>query len=165
MVELLDFYSDLEVAKKGEKIVQDYLSATGWKVFDVSLDKSYQVKGVDFIIMKDFQKFYVEVKYDSYIHSTGNFCLENECVTTFRKGWFRTTQADFIMVVSKATGDIYIYKVSDMREYIRTTNKYKAISSFDRTSQGVNEWINYLVPIKDYQLLYPVQVIANKKLN
>ena len=160
----VNFEADLFKAKTGEAIAADYLTSAGWQINDISNDARYFHTGIDFFIKKDDDIFSLDIKFDSLISKTGNFCLENINYTTGQKGWLKYSQADFIWVVAKDTQDIFIFCLKDMREFVKNNTCRKAIVK-DKTTLGWNEWETILVNINEYSSAYPVQVIQTKKTN
>lgn len=55
-----------------------------------------------------------EIKYDRWMESTGNFCLETvSCVENSSRGWFFKTKADYIVVFYNETEFVHI-KMTDL---------------------------------------------------
>lgn len=160
----INFESDLQKAKKGEEIVSNYLKGNQWTVNDISNDRNMFFSGIDFVVKKNEVSVSLDVKYDGMLEKTGNFCLENVNYTNGKKGWLKYSQADYIFVVSRQTSDIYVYSLTDMRQFIQDNYCRKTIVK-DQTTTGVNEWECILVPIKDFSRDYPLQVITSKNIN
>jgi len=71
-----NFFNDLERGKSGEQMFIETAQQLGYKVEDLSDDRYYQKKGVDFRITKSDKSLLVDVKTDYLMHSTGNIFLE-----------------------------------------------------------------------------------------
>ncbi len=71
-----NFWNDLDRGKVGERIFCNAMADKGYEIFDLSNDKTYQKKGVDFRIKKDSKEILVDVKTDYLMHKTGNIFLE-----------------------------------------------------------------------------------------
>lgn len=71
-----NFWNDLGRGKVGEKIFCNVVADKGYEIFDLSNDKVYQKKGVDFKIKKGLKEILVDVKTDYIMHKTGNIFLE-----------------------------------------------------------------------------------------
>lgn len=150
------FMSQMEKAKRGERLVENYLNEKGWTVTDVSDNKEYQVIGVDFLTEKDGESRQIEVKLDTVINRTGNFFIEIVGYQEQGKpGWFETSEADYIFYIDAATDIAYVFKVEDMREYLQN-NYAPRRNAFEK---GWNGWgtktsIGYCVNVKKYAALY-----------
>ena len=94
------FYRQLEKGKEVEQIVKQYLTSRGHKVIDVSDDKSFQKKDIDFLITNGTtgQEISLEVKRDDNIHKYGNFFFEcgSQKNDYYSVGWLFKCQADYI---------------------------------------------------------------------
>lgn len=73
-----NFWNDLGRGKVGERIFCNVMADKGYEIFDLSNDKAYQKKGVDFKIKKDSKEILVDVKTDYVMHKTGNIFLETQ---------------------------------------------------------------------------------------
>lgn len=71
-----NFFNDLDRGKVGERIFAKIVADKGYEVFDLSNDRVYQKKGVDFRIKNDLKDILVDVKTDYLMHRTGNIFLE-----------------------------------------------------------------------------------------
>lgn len=106
----------------GEEVIKCYYCAKGSTVIDVSADKEYQNKDIDFII--DGQT--VEVKTQNGIVNYGDVVLElvsNTDNARFKDGWFNTTQADVLIFYSPQYKVMYRVETQKLREWY-AQNKY-----------------------------------------
>lgn len=91
-----NFQESLERGKIGERVFIDMLKKGGiHEVKDVSNDRSYQSKGIDFIV----NGYTVDVKTDFMAAKTGNIAFETDSVSingeTIKKGWLYTSEAQY----------------------------------------------------------------------
>ena len=63
----------LSVGATAEELVKEHLAARGHKITDVTQDKDYQTKDIDFLLDNGNEKTTLEVKSDSKISRNGNF--------------------------------------------------------------------------------------------
>ena len=110
-----NFTKQLELGKKGENIVIDYLNEKFEEVVDVSDDKKYQDMDVDFLCYRhndkgEYKEFKVELKTDYRMDKTGNlfFELSHERKTGTYKGFFYKSQADFLLNLNANTNKLYV---------------------------------------------------------
>lgn len=108
-----EFLRDKAKGKCGEQIVYDYYCGLGCTVIDVSEDKEYQQKDIDFLI----DGIGYEVK-------TQNCILENKICIELKSnveknynGWFYTTAAQYLVFVDKVNSILYKIPVEELREY------------------------------------------------
>lgn len=109
------FMEMLEFGQDGENAIQQYYKKQGNIIYDVSKDERYWNKDVDFII--NGQK--VEVKTDTRIAETKNFCFElvsNSDRDRYKEGWFFTSEADVFIIYSPQTSMSYQLLSSEIRE-------------------------------------------------
>lgn len=165
MVYRQDFNKDLKRGKIGEDFVKEVFAARGWYIVDVSNNKEYQNKDIDFLATKEGECRKCEVKSDTWIHSSHNVLLELENETRRTKGWFRFTEADALVVHAAATDDIYSFKISELREYVELYGSgCRKVRNNDYLSNGeYNTYVSLLVNIYDYSDKgYSVQVIRKE---
>lgn len=108
-----EFLRDKAKGKYGEQIVFDYYNSIGCNIIDVSEDKEYQQKDIDFLI----DGIGYEVK-------TQNCILENKICIELKSnveknynGWFYTTAAQYLVFVDKVNSILYKIPVEELREY------------------------------------------------
>ena len=73
-----EFFQDLRYGKRGEKMVNDALTAEGHNVIDMSNDSEYRRNDIDFRVITKNKKEErtLEVKSDYSSQYTGNFFVE-----------------------------------------------------------------------------------------
>lgn len=149
--------------KKGEMAAQQYLLSRGWEVKDLTNCDSFYTKDIDFLISKGRERHYIEVKWDSRIHQTGNMFIETTTDLEANKdGWFEFCQAEFIFYGDARNQLFYVFRLEDLKEYIRQdishlesrkAADYNAQGQVKKVSQGL------IVPIEDFRKQYPVELI------
>lgn len=100
------------VGDVGEEAVKAQLESIGFEVEDVTGDDRYRKADIDFIATKKGHTLKIEVKTDTSLNRTGNFCFEKyirsyDCET---KGWMLKCKADYYAIYDSVKGDIYIVK-------------------------------------------------------
>lgn len=106
----------------GELLIQKLLKQRGFLVTDVSKNPQYWEKDIDLIATnpKTGAAAAIEVKTDSVISRTGNFFIEIENPRSKgRKGWYYFCQADLIYYLDQINSILYIFKFSDLKQYIQ----------------------------------------------
>jgi len=98
-----DFDKDLELSQKYEKKFADYLMSKGVPKVKLAPKCRYE----DYDVLSGVGTF--EIKYDRWMQSTNNFCLETmSCVENNSLGWFFKTKADKIIVFYNDTDFVHI---------------------------------------------------------
>ena len=116
----MSWFKDLSAGKAGENKAAQLLEQRGWNVEDVSQNKEYQQKDIDFIVAKDGIETTIEVKTDAQMARTGNFFIEIEQGN--KKGWYYYCEAEFLFYLDSQNRIFHIFKFEDLREYMRTYN-------------------------------------------
>lgn len=101
-----NFFNDLDRGKVGERLFIDIMTELGWELVDLSNDKAYQKKGVDFFVKKENKELFIDVKTDYVMHRTGNIFLELEDGP--RVGWAKKTKADLIFYIDYNSNRVYV---------------------------------------------------------
>lgn len=80
-----------------QEIVKEYLTNRGNTIIDVSEDKEYQPKDIDFLVEKGGNRTTLEIKGDMF-SSTGNFYFEigADRQTGYKPGWLSYCEAVYI---------------------------------------------------------------------
>ena len=109
------FDQQLSKGEVGERNIEEYYKKQGCIVQNVSMDKEYQQKDIDFIINGQ----YVEVKTDTRIAETQNMCFElvsNDSKDMYKPGWFFTSEADVFIIYSPQTRMSYQILSKEIRQ-------------------------------------------------
>lgn len=124
---MFDFDEQLEVGKKGEKLIKSYYESQqtdeGKRKYIVrDAFKEEQLKGADFFIMnQELGTRYVEVKTDTRAEETGNVALEIQVVygdTDKRIGCALKTFPDFLMYWIYPTNRVLYWNPDRLIPYI-----------------------------------------------
>ena len=107
------FFNELlEEGRKGEMAVKKLLEDRGWLVYNVTTEPSYQERDIDLVIESEDTVKTIEVKTDNYVNHTGNICFELiSNISTGRKGWYHTCDADLLIVYTTTS-----YIIIDMKQ-------------------------------------------------
>lgn len=150
--------------KQGEVLVQRYLEAHNWKVINLTNCKDFFSKDIDFLIQKENEKHYIEVKFDYRIADTGNMFIEISTDLDNKKdGWFKFTQAEFIWYGDKQNNLFYVFLLADLKKYIQEQEKIlptRKAADYDENQHIRKVSQGYLVSIDNFRENYPVQVIC-----
>ena len=137
-----DFYSDLEVGKRGEKMVAAALAARGHKVKDLSNDLEARRKDIDLLLLnKQQQTTTLEIKNDLASEHTGNVFIEtyNEYNKSHSfKGWLFYCEAVYICFVQEVSRKAHIVLLDDLKQELKR-NSYRIAHT--KETQG------YLLPV------------------
>lgn len=148
---------------QGEKAAYDYLTFQGWKVQDLTQCADFFSKDIDFLITRGKDQHYIEVKWDNWIHYTGNMFIETTTDLDFNKdGWFKFCSAEFIFYGDAKQSLFYVFRLEDLKAYVREDySRLQARKAPDYNSRGQLRKVSQglLVPIEDFRQCYPVEVI------
>lgn len=145
------FQRQSKLGEIGEALVGAYLQRNGRKVIDVTKDKNYFAKDIDFLCSdEDGVNFTsLDVKYDTCFTYTGNLFIEYELAyeTGCKPGWIKYCLAEYIYYVDAATHMCLIFKTEEMKEYVEENN-CKTVVCRD----GFKDARGYAVPAAEYKL-------------
>ena len=137
-----DFYKDLEVGKRGERIVAAALAARGHKITDLSDNLEARRKDIDMLLVnKQNQQTTLEIKNDIASEKTGNLFIEtyNEYNRSHSyKGWFFYCEAAFICFLQETSRLAHIVSFDDLKADIEA-HTYRVVNT--SSTQG------YLLPV------------------
>ena len=142
---------DCQKPNKGEQLVKEYLEQHGYSVIDVSKDQHYWSQDIDFIAIKGTETIKIEVKYDTWIHSSRNLFIElladvdrNKC------GWIDYCKADYLYYVDAVDNSCYVIALEDVREYLKIyPYQIKNHIEKNKFSQGALVNIDFMSKIYD----------------
>ena len=150
-----------EIDNAGEAELKQYYRENGYKVKDVSLDRYYQVRDTDILVLINGKWVGIEIKYDSRIHETNNLYFE---VYNEEKhnglGWTLFTKTDLLAYGDSYNKLYYIFNFNDLKSYVLNNKPKFKMASYDKsgyTSQA------YLIPLQD--LLEQNLILETIKLN
>lgn len=149
-----DFYKDLEVGKRGEKMVAAALEARGHFVKDLSDDFEARRKDIDIqVFNKQQQTTTIEIKNDVASERTGNVFIEtyNDANKSHSfKGWLFYCAAEYICFLQEESHKAHIVKLDELKADIKA-HKYR-VANTSRT-QGYIMPIAALATLPSYFLL------------
>lgn len=142
-----DFYKDLAVGKRGEKIVAAALTARGHKVIDLSDDLAARAKDIDLLLDNGNQQTTLEIKNDVASERTGNIFIETYNAynkSHSYKGWFFYCQAIYLCFLQEQSKAAHIVSFDDVRQAI-AANHYREVST--ATTKGI------LIPVDELKVM------------
>lgn len=125
---MVTFNERLEIGKSGETIVAEFLRGRGISVEDVTDQREYQIKDIDFkLTNQEGQKCTLEVKTDYLLNKTGNLFFEGVYYKEFgeSKGWNDYCEADYIAFLDAIGMKLYIYDYRNGKECITKKGELK----------------------------------------
>ena len=118
---IYEFKNSLNIGNEGEAKVKIFLLSLNnvSSVQSVQNIKKYQDDDIDFIVtLKDFRKFTIEVKTDTY--KSGNLYYETKsCIEMNTPGCLEKTKADFIFYYFNKFDRLYILKTNLFRKWVQ----------------------------------------------
>nr|DAO48218.1 MAG TPA: putative endonuclease [Caudoviricetes sp.] len=107
----------------GECIFEQRARLKGYEVKDLTGDKDYWEKDIDFLVRNPAtnESRYIEVKTDLRLYETGNLYIELENTHSKEgKGWFNFSEADIIAYCNYGAPakEIYLFSFDDLRTVI-----------------------------------------------
>ena len=115
-----DYSDDAPLMRKGRLGEEAFLRTFSHRyedVQDVRKDKAFQIRGVDFVCMKDDKEILVDVKSDSYVHRSNNIPFELAAIRPSgpKWGWGPKTDASVIVFYSSVAKKFYTVRMEDFR--------------------------------------------------
>ena len=139
-----DFYTDLEIGKRGERMVAAALEARGHKITDLSDNLEARRKDIDLLLLnKQQQTTTLEIKNDLASERTGNFFIEtynSRNKSHSLKGWFFYCEAVYICFLQETARIAHIVLLDELKAAIKA-HKYKEVNTYE--TRG------YIVPVSD----------------
>ena len=132
----MGFYSDINIGKKGEYYIYNYLlsHSSTINLIDVSKDKWFQQFDIDFLQVTNNGINKIEVKTDRLADKTGNMVYEIwSDRRIYSKGCFEKTEADYIFYYLINTRILYIFNTKELREWVS-----EHINDLKQTDMGDN---------------------------
>ena len=127
-----------------QEIVRKHLAKRGNRLIDVSQDKAYQKKDIDFLVYKGDKMTTLEVKKDKNLFRTRNIFVECgfQRGNYFSSGWLSYCEADYICYFDTAANRGVIV---DREKLLHLLDKGKVISFYDKTDDKMGKAV--LVPL------------------
>ena len=153
------FQKDKEIGKWGEHLFATYLSQHNYTYEDVSEDKNYQKKDIDFIV----DKIKYEVKTDCWFTKTGNLAIEDTIYHhdgRITDGWYHYTEADYLVYAIPPSTSAHPSLVGSLI-FLPLGELRKVISQYhipQKPCKSANkDTYNYLLHLEDYPGLYSIK--------
>ena len=90
----------------------------------------------------------IEVKYDSVIRRSGNIFVEiKRDIDKDLNGWMNIIQAELMFYVCAHSHQCYVFKVADLREYLKN-NRCPSAMALDEDGEKYSQGL--LVPLADF---------------
>lgn len=129
-----------------ENVFYETFTKRGHRVIDCTKSLEYQIVDTDFVVYNknNDNKFTVEVKSCEVIHKTNNmFCERAE------RGWVKTCKADYIAYIDTVNELMYLYRLNDLRHYIKEHERSLRTTYYPESAWLVNahdfiSWCNDL---------------------
>jgi hypothetical protein len=146
-----------KIGKDGENAVQEFLSQRFQSPYVHFAERNLQNENVDYVVNPPgIETIYIEVKADQHVHKPGgNFAFELFRVMhtsplnfRFYPSWGINSRANFLIVYSTATGDLYIVDMPQLRDaanrYIQTNRAQTRVAVVYTDDERTS--FNVLVP-------------------
>lgn len=127
-----------------QEIVKAHLESRGSKIVDVSQDRDYQKKDIDFLVYKGTEMTTLEVKKDKSLYSKGNIFIECgwQRGNYFTKGWLLYCEADYICYYDTTAARGIIV---DRAKLLSLLDKGKVITFYDKVDDKMGKAV--LLPL------------------
>lgn len=121
----MNFEKSKQIGREAEVKVKSALEARGKKVEDVTENKEYWAKDIDFkVAWEDGESATIEVKADRRISETGNLCIELITnVAKQREGWISKCEADYIFYVDLKKNLSYCFALADLTQFLKERSR------------------------------------------
>lgn len=150
-VKIHNFKNSLEMGKKGEIIITDFLKEYPGvvEVYGVEHIKKYQEEDVDLLVLfKDKKKRKIEIKTDGYM--TGNIFYETvSSIEGNTVGCMEKTKADFLFYYFPRSEELYIINMRAYRKWFSENKEkftQKIITNKCRDNKNVYHSEGFLIP-------------------
>ena len=162
MLQKHEFIDKNKLGTQGQLVVMGYLNSLNLtiKTVDVSLEKEYQPKGVDFLWEIKNKKSDLETiiqcesKTDNIMQNTNNFFIETESNSdTHSLGWIYSSEATYIFYLSWQERRLYPLEMEKLTTFLFQKNRIqqyqKKTTSTSRKGKVWYETSGVLVPRQD----------------
>lgn len=145
-----NFMKAKRIGNQGERLVSGWLQRLGCQVEDVSMNRDYFAKDIDFIATKSGEEMTVEVKTDQRIADSGNVLLEVRVdVDKNKPGWWQYCQASHLFFVDIRQHVVHCVRREELKQLLKThpkgvTTRYLKV----RDNGKVREGEVLLVPVE-----------------
>lgn len=145
-----NFLKAKRIGNQGEKLVAEWLQRIGYEVEDVSMNRDYFAKDIDFIVTKGEEEMAVEVKTDQRMADSGNVLLEVRVdVDKNKPGWWQYCQATHLFFVDIRQKQVHCVRRDELKQLVKShakgiTTRYLKV----RDNGKVREGEVLLVPVE-----------------
>lgn len=160
-----NFLKAKRVGDQGEKLVADWMQRLGYNVEDVSMNRDYFDKDIDFLMSKDGEEMTVEVKTDQRMADSGNVLLEIRVdVDKNKDGWWKYCQATHLFFVDIRQKQVHCVRREELKQLVNSkpngiVQRYLRV----RDNGKVRDGEVLLVPISLLRTL-PHYVLLNRDI-
>jgi hypothetical protein len=151
-----NFNKSINIGDYGEQIIKSYLETNPEvaNVIDVSKDKEYQDKDIDFIVeLKNGESISVELKTDTY--DTGNIFYEAISNQEYNVlGCMIKSKAKCLFYYFIKTKELYIIDFKAYKKWVNKNNERftkKRIKNINRRGNSITHSIGLLIPKKIFE--------------
>lgn len=151
-----NFNKSINIGDYGEQIIKSYLEANPdvLDVIDVSKDKSYQDKDIDFIVkLKNGEDISVELKTDTY--DTGNIFYEAISNQEYNVlGCMIKSKAKCLLYYFIKTKELYIIDFKAYKKWVNENNERftkKRIKNINKRGTGITHSVGLLIPKRIFE--------------
>ena len=151
-----NFNKSINIGDYGEQIIKSYLEVNPnvLSVTDVSKDKKYQDKDIDFIVrLKNGEDISIELKTDTY--DTGNIFYEAISNKEYNVlGCMIKSKAKCLLYYFIKTKELYIIDFKEYKKWVNKNNERfakKTIKNVNKRGNGITHSIGLLIPKKIFE--------------
>lgn len=151
-----NFNKSINIGEHGEQIIKSYLEANPdvLDVIDVSKDKSYQDKDIDFIVkLKNGENISVELKTDTY--DTGNIFYEAISNQEYNVlGCMIKSKARCLFYYFIKTKELYIIDFKAYKKWVNKNNERfvrKRIKNINKCGNAITHSVGLLIPKRIFE--------------
>lgn len=147
----------LALGDAGKKLIIDYLSQNGIKVFPHIHDKAYQGQSIDFSFGYNKKLYTAFVRTDTKINRSGNIFLETymhrrgtaPLSGLLEKGWYYTGKANFLCYLDAVSGSLWFFDWENIKRYARDV--VVAQCQFSNRIDAHTQGQGYVFPVADIE--------------
>ena len=151
-----NFNKSINIGDYGEQIIKSYFETNPniADVIDVSKDKTYQDKDIDFIVkLKSGKNISIELKTDTY--DTGNIFYEAISNKEHNVlGCMIKSKAKCLLYYFIKTKELYIIDFKAYRKWVNKNNKRfakKKIKNINKSGNSITHSVGLLIPKKIFE--------------
>lgn len=116
-----NFLKAKRVGDQGERLVANWMQQLGYTVEDVSMNREYFSKDIDFIVTKGEEQMTLEVKTDQRMADSGNILLEIQVdVEKNKDGWYRYCQASHLFFVDIRQKQVHCVRFAELKQLVNS---------------------------------------------